>query len=221
MSSIRLFLFFVFLGLNFSGCVTAPKVTAPVMPKTTAQATIHRVEKGQTLWRISRLYGMEVQELAGLNNIQDSAKLEIGQKLLIPAGRRPQVPMPGVTEEDFGWPIRGKVICAFGQPLNNTVNKGINIEPYRSLDVLASRSGKVAFFSEDFLDLGKTLILEHPEGFWTVYGRNLEVYVKPGDPINKGAIIAKAGNAGADNKVYLHFEVRKGSKSENPLFYLP
>ena len=221
MQNKKIVLSIAFLFMIFSGCATVPKVAAPVLPKTTAQATIHRVEKGQTLWRISRLYGMEVEELASLNNIQDSTKLEIGQKLLVPAGRKLQKPLPGIAEEDFGWPLKGKVICAFGQPLNNTVNKGINIEPNRSLDVLASRSGKVAFYSDDFLDLGKTIILEHPEGFWTVYARNHEVYVKPGELINKGMVIAKAGSAGAENKVYLHFEVRKGSKSENPLFYLP
>ncbi len=219
----KIFLLTVFLVLVFSGCATAPKVTAPVLPDSAGvPATFHRVKKGQTLWRIARLYGMDADELSSLNNIQDSAKLEIGQKLLIPAGRKIQVPSPGGdVDEDFSWPIRGKIVSGFSQPVNNTINKGINIEPSRSLDVLASRSGKVAFYNDDFLDLGKTLIIEHAGGFWTVYGRNLEVYVKPGDVITKGTAIAKAGAAGRDKNVYLHFEIRKGSKSENPLFYLP
>ena len=140
---------------------------------------------------------------------------------MIPADRKIQVSSPGAVDEDFSWPVRGKIVSGFSQLVNHTINKGINIEPSRSLDVLASRSGKVAFYNDDFLDLGKTLIIEHAGGFWTVYARNQEVYVKPGDVITKGTTIAKAGIAGRDKNVYLHFEIRKGSKSENPLFYLP
>jgi lipoprotein YgeR len=222
MQNKKIVLIIAFLVLTFSGCATAPKVTAPVLLNSAGvPVTFHRVEKGQTLWRIAQLYGMDTDELASLNNIQDSAKLEIGQKLLIPAGRKIQVFSPGVVDDNFSWPIKGKIVSGFSQPVNNTLNRGINIEPSRSLDVLASRSGKVAFYNDDFLDLGKTLIIEHAGGFWTVYGRNLEVYVKPGDVITKGTTIAKAGAAGRDKNVYLHFQIRKGSKSENPLFYLP
>jgi lipoprotein YgeR len=211
------------LFLTFAGCATRPELSAPVLPKPSIPPSVryHRVERGQTLWRIAKLYSMDIDELAALNNIRDSAKLETGQQLMVPADRKAQSTVAGVPEEDFSWPVRGKVLTGFNQMVDSTLNKGINIEPSRSLDVLASRSGKVAFYSEDFLDLGKTVILEHPEGFWTVYARLREVYVKPGDLAARGAVIAKAGNAGATDKVYLHFEIRKGSKSENPMFYLP
>ncbi len=209
------------LNLTFAGCATTSKVTAPLLPKALVSGTFHRVEKGQTLWRIAKLYGMNVDELASLNNIPDFSKVEVGQQLIIPADRKFQVVAVDAFNEDFIWPLRGKILLGFNQPFHNTLNKGINIEPGRSGDILASRSGKVVFYSDNFLDLGKVVILEHPEEFWTVYGRNQEVYVKPGDLIAKGTTIAKAGNAGRDNNTYLHFEIRKGSKSENPLFYLP
>lgn len=191
------------------------------MPKTSIAASYHKVTKGQTLWRIARLYGMDVEELARMNNIQDSAKLEVGQQLLIPSERKPAIVSSDNVDEDFIWPLRGRIVSAFSQSVDNAINKGINIQPSHSTQVLASRGGKVAFFNEDFLDLGKTIILEHPDGFWTVYGRNQEVYVKPGDVIARGTAIAKAGSAGRNKDIYLHFEIRKGSKSENPLFYLP
>jgi murein DD-endopeptidase MepM/ murein hydrolase activator NlpD len=222
MRSMKIFLAVLFLALASTGCVTAPKKIAPLpVAKTSVAASYHKVVKGQTLWRIARLYGMDVDELASFNSIQDSSKLEVGQQLIIPSGRKIQAVLPDSSDEDFSWPVRGRVVSGFNQMAHNAVNKGINIEPGRSPDVLASRSGVVAFFNEDFLDLGRTIILEHPEGFWTVYGRNQEVYVKPGDVVSKGMAIAKVGRAGRDKNVYLHFEIRKGSKSENPLFYLP
>ena len=73
MRSKKIGLIIGFLGLIFSGCVTSPKVTAPVLPKAAVPVMFHLVEKGQTFWRIARLYGMDADELASLNNIQDSA----------------------------------------------------------------------------------------------------------------------------------------------------
>ncbi len=224
MRGIKITVGFTFVILAAVGCAAGPKVSLPVVSSplpVVSSSTFHRVEKGQTLWRISKLYGMEVDDLAKVNNIQDSAKLEVGQQLIIPAGRKKLEYVPGVIDEDFCWPLKGKILSGFNNSVNNTMNKGINIAPFNSLNVSASRGGKVVFYSDDFLDLGKTIIIEHPEGFWTVYGRNQDVYVNPGDVIAKGAVIAKAGQAGRDKNVYLHFEIRKGSKSENPLFYLP
>jgi murein DD-endopeptidase MepM/ murein hydrolase activator NlpD len=209
------------MSLVFFGCATAPKVSVPAVSLKAAPGySYHKVTRGQTLWRIARLYGLDVDELVSLNNIQDTSKLELGRQLIIPSGRKTGTVLPNNADEDFIWPVTGKVVSVFSQA-DNALNKGINIEPTRSSDVLASRSGKVAFFNDDFLDLGKTIILEHSAGFWTVYGRNLAVYVKPGDEVVKGTVIAKAGIAGRDGKTYLHFEIRKGSKAQNPLFYLP
>jgi murein DD-endopeptidase MepM/ murein hydrolase activator NlpD len=79
----------------------------------------------------------------------------------------------------------------------------------------------VVFYSQDFGIFGKTIILEHPEGISSVYARNSEVYVKVGDTVAKGAVLARVGSGGKDSRKYLHFEIRKGHIAKNPLFYLP
>jgi len=221
MRGLKNVLLFELLCLTLIGCAGGPKAASALLLKPAIPNMLHRVEKGQTLWRIARIYGLEVDQLVDLNKIDDLSKLEIGQQLLIPAGRKAQMTFSGTVDEDFSWPIKGKIISGFNQPVNNTINKGINIAPSGTLDVLASRGGKVAFYGGNYLDLGKVVILEHPDEFWTIYARNQEVYVKPGDLIKKGAVIAKAGSAGKNKDVYLHFEIRKGSKPENPFFYLP
>jgi murein DD-endopeptidase MepM/ murein hydrolase activator NlpD len=223
MRNLKVFLVVLFLALVSSGCATVakPKKSSfQPLPKALVTASHHKVARGQTLWRIARIYGLDVDELARMNNIPDSSKLESGQMLIIPSDRKTQISLPANDDEDFIWPVRGKIVSSFSLA-DNAINKGINIAPSRSTDVLASRGGKVAFFNDDFLDLGKTVILEHSGGFWTVYGRNHEVYVKPGDEVARGMVIAKVGFAGRDNKSYLHFEIRSGSKAQNPLFYLP
>lgn len=203
------------------GCVSAPRKKAASVPPPEASASAgqyHRVERGQTLWRIARKYNVDIDELIQANKITDSSSLEIGTMILIPPGRSTAQQQDG---EDFIWPMKGRVITGFGEALENGVNRGLRITPQSSDDVVASRSGTVVFYDQDFLDLGKTVILAHPGNFWTVYGRNAEVFVSPGQTVQQGTRIAKAGSSGRDRNMYLYFELRKGSAAVNPRFYLP
>ena len=62
-----------------------PKNTAPVL---TDKDTTYVVQKGDSLWKIARVYGISVAELAAYNNIAPSKPIRIGQKLVIPAGSK-------------------------------------------------------------------------------------------------------------------------------------
>jgi murein DD-endopeptidase MepM/ murein hydrolase activator NlpD len=124
------------------------------------------------------------------------------------------------SNKDFIWPLKGKIIAVFGQSFNNMANKGINIQPYNDLDIKASRSGRIIFYADDFKNYGKTIIIDHGDGFSTVYARNAEIFVKIGDYVQQGSYIAKAGSSGRDKNIYLHFQIRKGHIPQNPNFYL-
>jgi murein DD-endopeptidase MepM/ murein hydrolase activator NlpD len=100
------------------------------------------------------------------------------------------------------------------------INKGINIQTYGSPNVVASRSGKVVFYDDNFKDFGKTIIIDHGDGFSTVYARNSQVFIKIGDYVQRGTLIAKAGSTDRDKNTYLHFQIRKGYIPQNPYFYL-
>jgi murein DD-endopeptidase MepM/ murein hydrolase activator NlpD len=179
----------------------------------------HRVERGQTLWRISKIYNVDVDELAQINHIPDTTAVEIGQLIFVPNRQRPKA--IEYSSDDFIWPLRGKVIATFGQTYNNMLNKGLNIQPYANLDIVAARSGRVIFYSDNFGSFGKTLIIDHGDGFSTVYARNEEVFIRIGDSVQKGNVISRAGQAGRDKSRYLHFEIRKGSIPQNPYYFLP
>jgi murein DD-endopeptidase MepM/ murein hydrolase activator NlpD len=191
----------------------------------------HRVEKGQTLWRIAKTYGADMQEVVEINKISDASSIEVGQMIFIPRGSSaPKEPVviqaqsPAnariFADEDFVWPLRGSVISTFGQSYEGFINNGIFIQPSGDGSVVASRSGTVSFYSPQLGSFGKTLIIDHGDGFSTVYARNEEVYVKPGDVVRQRTMIAKAGKAGKDRRRYLYFEIRKGYTAQNPNFYL-
>ncbi len=199
-------------------------VTKPVSPYRPQgiPGVYHRVARGQTLWGISKIYNLDIDELVRINRISDATRIEVGQLIFIPERKKIEPQPPRLSGEDFIWPIKGKVIVPFGQTYNNMLNKGINIQAQQNSDVVASRSGKVVFYDPEFLNFGKTIIIDHGNGFTTIYAGNSQVFVKPGDTVQKGAPIARVGSSqGRDKNSYLHFEIRKGYISQNPYFYLP
>ena len=222
MRYLRFFILNLSLGLavlTFTGCATAPYVPT-VKPGISMPVVYHRVEKGETLWRISRAYNVDLDEIVSINRVSDATSIEIGQLIFIPHRQKQQHVSYGESD-DFNWPLKGKVISVFGSTYENRLNKGINIQPNASSDVSASRSGKIVFCADNFEGYGKTIIIDHGDGFFTVYARNAQVFVKAGENVTRGVIIAKAGSYGKDKNTYLHFQIRKGDVAKNPYFYLP
>ena len=204
---------YVLLFVFLAGCASVPPVNKAVLPPAGIPGVYHRTGKGQTLWKISKIYNADMDDIARVNHIEDSATIEFGQVLFIPNAKKPQV-VTYVNSEEFIWPLKGKITSYFGQTVNYMANKGINIEPVYNRNVLASRGGKVVFLSDNFGPYGKTLIIDHTDGLSTVYSGDLLLLTKTGDSVQKGDIIAK-------EQGYLHFEIRKGYHAQNPLFYLP
>lgn len=205
--------------LNFFGCATQPYVLKP--PERIRTGGIyHKVMPGETLWRISKLYNVDLDEIVSVNKLPNAAKIERGQMIFIPGAvseMRIELAKASPTDTNFAWPIDGKVITYFGERFNDRLSKGLNIQFRDKKDVLASRSGRVSF--ADFLKgYGKTVIIEHPDGLSTVYAYNSQIFVKPKDSVNQGMVI---GRCDTQDSSYLHFEVRRGSRPQNPLHYLP
>lgn len=215
--------FFIVLIAGICGCASIPYDYPPKIEGIPGK--YHRVEKGETLWRISKNYNTELEELVRINRISDKGQIEIGQLIFIPETNFPQVSssssLYSVNNEDFNWPVKGKVILAFGQAHNDVINKGIDIEAGYGSNVIASRSGVISFYNPRLKGMGKTIIIDHGDDFLSVYSRNSQILVKVGDSVKQGDIIAKVGNSGRDKMNYLHFEIRKGHTPQNPYYYLP
>ena len=167
------------------------------------------------------MYNLDIDELINANHLPDASNIEAGQLIFIPQRKDTQGSYVGSSKEDFIWPLKGRVIASFGQKVNNTVNKGLDIQSRSPSEVIASRSGRVVFRSKGFAAYGKTIIIDHGDGFSTVYARNTELLVNLGDQVQKGEIIARVGSDQAKDTSYLHFEIRKVHIPQNPFFYLP
>ena len=228
----KIIIIFIFLGL--AGCATVPPYTGPTLP-VSSQGIVgvhHRVATGQTLWKISKLYDVDIDEILRLNHISEDAAIEIGQELLVPNRVSVQnIPIKSggasaasgaspASGDDFIWPLRGRVIAGFGSNYHNLINRGINIQAPTGSDILATRSGRVVFYATNFGNYGKTIIIDHGDGLRSVYSRASEIFVQPGQNVQRGALVGRVGASIRDKNSYLHFEIRKGAMPQNPLFYL-
>jgi murein DD-endopeptidase MepM/ murein hydrolase activator NlpD len=120
----------------------------------------------------------------------------------------------------FRWPVRGKVITAYGAKANGKANDGINLAVPEGTPVKAAEDGVVAYSGNELKGYGNLVLVRHSNGYVTAYAHASELLVKRGDTIKRGQTIAKSGQSGEVGSPQLHFEIRKGSLPVDPLQFL-
>jgi len=120
----------------------------------------------------------------------------------------------------FRWPVRGRVIAAYGAKTNGKQNDGINVAVPEGTPVKAAEDGVVAYAGNELKGYGNLILVRHANGYVTAYAHASELEVKRGDTIKRGQVIAKSGQTGDVGSPQLHFEIRKGSSPVDPLRFL-
>jgi murein DD-endopeptidase MepM/ murein hydrolase activator NlpD len=120
----------------------------------------------------------------------------------------------------FRWPVRGKVITAYGAKANGKANDGINLAVPEGTPIKAADDGVVAYSGNELKGYGNLVLIRHANGYVTAYAHASELMVKRGDTIKRGQVIAKSGQSGEVQSPQLHFEIRKGSSPVDPLQFL-
>ena len=119
----------------------------------------------------------------------------------------------------FEWPVHGKVVGSYGGA-GGQKNDGIDIAAEKGAPVRAADSGTVVYAGNEVKSMGNLLLIRHNGGYITAYGDNAELLVKKDDVVKKGQAIAKVGTNAA-GEGHLHFEVRRGNKTVDPVSVLP
>jgi len=123
------------------------------------------------------------------------------------------------------WPVRGTVVGRFGPEVHpkwgtTTMNNGIDIQAPMGAPVLAVARGRVDYTSDDYAGYGEIVILNHGDGYYTLYAHLSEILVEVGAAIESGQIIGRVGDTGSLKGTVLHFEVRKGGSALDPQQWL-
>lgn len=119
------------------------------------------------------------------------------------------------------FPVRGDVTNRFGarRPDNSSAWKGIFMRAASGQSVKAVAAGRVVF--ADWLrGFGNLLIVDHGQGYMSLYGNNETLYKQVGDELSGGESIATVGSSGGNEDSGLYFELRLASKPLDPLQWL-
>ena len=120
----------------------------------------------------------------------------------------------------FMWPVPSsrRVSSKFGKR-GKAHHDGIDIPARSGANIIASDDGKVAFAGK-MRGYGRIIVVKHDGGYHTVYAHNQKNYVKKGQRVSRGEVIALVGSSGRSTGPHVHFEIRKNNRSRNPASYI-
>ena len=152
----------------------------------------------------------------------DSATVPVAKpKEKISSDPTQKLPIIGArSSSKFSWPVRGRVLSAYGAKGDGLFNDGINIAAARGTTVGAAENGVVAYAGNEVKGMGNLIIIQHSGGWMTVYAHLDSMTVRRGNKVSVGQKIGTVGETGKVDEPQLHFEIRKGTKAYNPSTYL-
>ena len=142
--------------------------------------------------------------------------------------REGEGPVPGAAfatlEGALGWPVSGPVLQPYGRSVHPefktvVVNKGVNIGASMGTPIRCVAPGTVEYV--DWLPgYGKCIIVDHGDGFYTLYAHASAIFPAEGSTVNAGEVLGEVGDTGSLNGTQLYFEIRKGKDSLDPSAWL-
>ena len=122
------------------------------------------------------------------------------------------------------WPLEGQVLTRFGMqrhPQFGTMvyRRGIEIQAHEEESIRAVRDGQVAY-ADWYKGYGKLMIIDHGDGFYTLYGNLSRLDLNKGGQVVKGQVIGLAGETGSMKGSKLYFEIRRNGEAQDPLQWL-
>jgi len=193
------------------------------------EGVVHTIQPGQTLTDISMTYAVPVETLTSVNGITRSSTIYAGDRILIPDVTSTfwddVVRLSNGVPARFIRPVEGEVVSTFGWRVHPVLeyrhhHDGIDIDVPEGTIVHAAAGGDVYFYGEQ-PGYGNVLVIEHADGYFTMYGHLSSAIVSRGRYVEMGQEVALSGNTGISSGPHLHFEIRNGEFPIDPLRYLP
>jgi len=197
----------------------------------------HTVASGDTLDGVAKKYSAQSQAILDFpfNDVPDDFKLKVGQVLIIPEGVPPKAVAPKAKQAprfiaqgpsttftapgggNFVWPTYGAGISQYF----SWYHPGIDI-PNKSLPAIIASDGGVVTVAgwPDNFGYGNRVVLDHGNGYQTLYAHLSNIYVTVGQKVSRGQTIGQMGSTGRSTGPHLHFEIRYKGIAVNPLAIL-
>jgi len=200
---------------------------------------MHTVKRGETIYSVGKKYGLDENQVQAIidypfNEFFDAETFEVssGQILMVPGGVKKEAGVTiaqgkfaSVLTPDAGtvtalgsfiWPASGRITQSY-----SFYHKAIDIANRAGGPILAADSGTVVLAGWlDNSGYGNRIMIDHGNGFFTLYAHLSVIQVQRGQRVNRGDLIGQMGNSGRSTGTHLHFEIRRGGALDNPLNYL-
>jgi len=169
------------------------------------------------------LANLDAESHTRAQNLEKLRSQQAGLEKLLHELREAMARYPVDTNSAFGqlrgklaWPVAGHVLARFGETRAGGVKwDGVLVATERGAPVKAVYQGRVIY--ADWLPgLGLLTIVDHGDGYMSLYGHNERLYKAVGEKVAAGDAIASAGDSGGSNRPELYFEIRKGGKPVDP-----
>lgn len=200
-------------------------------------AVLHEVEPGDTLESLSEQYDIPVEDIIAYadNNLEFPYRLYPETEIMVPGAKREVViwQPPAVSSSGgsgLGGGITPKIVGtgSFQYPVSNRNftqfywygHPAIDIALAEGNAVFASDTGTVTYAGWNTWGYGNLIVVNHGNGYETLYAHLSGINVVPGQIVYKGNVIGYSGNTGNSSGPHIHFEIRIGGNPDDPCWYL-
>jgi murein DD-endopeptidase MepM/ murein hydrolase activator NlpD len=211
---------------NLKSDLIKPNQVLKISPVT---GIIHKVASGETIYSIAKKYNTNAQNILNFpfNSFEDldTFSLMAGQTLYVPGGTiEPEKPtyqfvasiQAGVQgSSNFIWPTSGGITQYYVW-----YHQALDIANPGNPPVLAADSGTVVYAGCLNWGYGCHVIIDHGNGYQTLYAHLSSYAVEAGNSVGQGSQIGVMGSTGRSTGTHLHFEIRSGGVILNPLNFL-
>jgi len=197
---------------------------------------VHTVKSGETIYSVAKKYNVSAQSIVDFpfNEFtnDETFALAIGQQLIVPDGEMPTeiissprsslanqlTPNAGAVSATgiWIWPTQGMITQQF-----RSWHKGLDIANHNGGNILAADSGTVIVAGWlDNTGYGNRIMIDHGNGYQTLYGHLSKITVVVGQTVKRGDVIGSMGSTGRSTGTHLHFEIRSDAGNKDPLSVL-
>jgi len=202
--------------LNKRSSSVSHKKPSPI-PSTGKNNTKYKVRKGDTLYGISRKFGIPVESLCKINSISNKNRLNVGTVLTVPASAPTSRKKTANTTSGaplFNWPV-SPVVKYMKDGGNGVKSIGVYIQSRSGSPVRSSAPGVVEK-TGNMRGFGNYVVVRHRNRYLTVYSNLDDVFVRKGQHIPAGKVLGRMDR----RESKLHFQINHAGKPEDPLKHL-
>ena len=198
------------------------KLSAQIRQQQRQISNLKRDERSltQLVERLNRLMAQQAQKRQAEKEAAGQPRRGVAVNTETPVAFRTDRPFSGL-KGSLRLPVAGELMNRFGAPREGggLSWKGLFIRAAEGTVVKAIAAGQVVF-SEWLRGFGNLIIVDHGEGYMSLYSNNESLYKQVGDRVQPGDAIATVGNSGGQPDTGLYFEMRHQSRPVNPLLWV-